>query len=195
MNEWPGQGGWQPADQQPTGRPFGYQDQPAGGPGAFHPPPGFQPQGQVQPVFSPGPGAQPMIGGEPVLVMIGDISVTPTMVYTPNGSRPLSQVGWTFTDLSISSQVIPTWAIVLAVVLFLACFLGLLFLLAKENTTTGVVQVTVHGQGFVHTTTIPVSSIEQVADLNARVNYVRTLAASGYPQGWQPGQPWQQPGR
>jgi len=140
-----------------------------------------------------------MIGGEPVLVVIGDISVTPTTVYTPTGARPLSDVGWSFTDLSVTSQSIPVWAIVCAVVLFLACFLGLLFLLAKENTTTGSVQVSVTAPGFVHTTTIPVRSQQQVADLNARVSYARTLVAAGNQggqQGWQqPGQPWQQPGR
>jgi hypothetical protein len=194
MNEWPGQGGqWQPADQQ---------QQQAGWPGGFQPP-----QGQLQPM-APGwqsmPGGSPaMIGNEQVLVVIGDISITPTTVYTPNGSRPLSEVGFTFTDLSSTSQSIPTWAIVCAIVFALACLLGLLFLLAKENTTTGAVQVTVAGPGFVHTTTIPVSSVEQVADINARVSYVRTLVAASFQPGqqaqpWQPGQPgqpWQQPGR
>lgn len=121
-----------------------------------------------------------MLGGEPVLVTIGDISVTATTVYTPSGSRPLGELQWTFADLSMTSQAIPTWAIICAVVFFVFCFLGLLFLLAKENKTAGTVQVTVHGPGFVHTSTIPVSSMEQVADLNARVNYARTLTTSGF---------------
>ena len=70
--------------------------------------------------------------------------------------------------------------------------------------------MTVHGQGFVHTTTIPVSSIAQVADINSRVNYVRTLTAAfpgaqssgtgtgtgSEPQQWQQGgQQGQQPGQ
>jgi len=149
---------------------------------------------------------------EPVLVVIGDISVTATRVYTPSGSRPLSEVSWNITDLSVTSQEIPTWAIICAVVFFLFCFLGLLFLLAKETRTQGSLQVTVHSPGFVHTATVPVSSPAQVADINGRVNYVRTLAvAYGAPgqlpaqpwQGWdqpgqggqQPGQGWQQPGQ
>jgi hypothetical protein len=150
---------------------------------------------------------------EPVLVTLGDISVTATRVYTPSGSRPLSEVNWNITDLSMTSQAIPTWAIVCAVVFFLFCFLGLLFLLAKETRTQGSLQVTVHGPGFVHTATLPVYSPAQVADINARVNYARTLAVSyGAPdqlpaqpwQGWdqpgqggqqQPGQGWQQPGQ
>jgi hypothetical protein len=216
MNEWPGTGGQgQPADQ-----PFGYIDpgQQPGWPGGFQQPGPLQP-GPLQPVQ---PAGTPVTAGEPVLVVIGDISVTSTTVYTPSGSRPLAEVSWTFTDMSVTSQNIPTWAIVCAIVFFLACFLGLLFLLAKENTTTGSVQVTVHGPGFLHTTTIPVSSPQQVADINARVNYARTLTASypgqqaqiqqaqiqqwpqgqqpsqpgqQWPQGQQPGQPGQQPGQ
>ena len=166
------------------------------------PAPDYRPDG---PGLFETPGAD-----EPVLVTIGDISVTATRVYTPSGSRPLSEVSWTVTDLSVTSQEIPTWAIVCAVVFFLLCFLGLLFLLAKETRTQGQLQVTVHGPGMLHTTSVPVFSLPQVGDVNARVNYVRTLAvAYGAPgqlpgQAWpppahnwqqQPGQGWQQPGQ
>lgn len=34
------------------------------------------------------------------------------------------------------------------------------------------------GSGFVHTTQLPVSSIAQVADYNARVNYARSISAA-----------------
>jgi hypothetical protein len=187
--------GQQPIEQQPTqGWPQagGFNPQPAYPPGQLQPAQGFQPSADQLP-------------GEQTMVTIGDISVTSTTVYTPSGSRPLGEVQWTFTDMSQTSQAIPTWAIVCAVVFFLLCFLGLLFLLAKEDKTTGTVQVTVHGQGFVHTTTIPVSSLAQVADINARVNYARTLTAAfpGAPaqpsdpqsQPGQQGQQWQQPGQ
>lgn len=130
------------------------------------------------------------MGGEPVLVTIGDISVTATTVYTPSGSCPLSEVTWDFSDLSSTSQGIPTWAIICAVVFFIFCFVGLLFLLAKENKLQGSVQVRVQGGGVQHTTTIPVTSLEQVADLNARVEYARSLVTS-YPS--QPSQPGQLP--
>jgi hypothetical protein len=189
--------GQQPIGQQPT---QGWQQ-----PGGFDPQPAY-PSGQLQPAqgFQPSAGQLP---GEQTMVTIGDISVTSTTVYTPSGSRPLGEVQWTFTDMSQNSQAIPTWAIVCAIVFFVLCFLGLLFLLAKEDKTTGAVQVTVHGQGFVHTTTIPVSSLAQVADINSRVNYVRTLTAAfpgapgsgtgSQPQQWQQGggQQGQQPGQ
>jgi len=191
--------GQEPIGQQPT---QGWQQ-----PGGFNPPQPSYPSGQLQPVQGFQPSAD-QLPGEQTMVTIGDISVTSTTVYTPSGSRPLGEVQWTFTDMSQTSQAIPTWAIVCAVVFFLLCFLGLLFLLAKEDKTVGTVQVTVHGQGFVHTTTIPVSSAAQVADINARVNYVRTLTAAfpgapssgtapgtSQPQQWQQGGQDQQPGQ
>lgn len=203
MSGWSGPGGQQ--------QPYGYQEpvpgQQQGWPGSFQQPGGaVQPGGQYQPM--PGDG---YLGGEPVLVSIGDISVTSTTVHTPNGACPLSEASWTFTDMSVTSQNIPTWAIICAIVFFVFCFVGLLFLLAKENSTQGSVQVTVRGPNLAHTVTIPVTSMEQVADLNSRVSYAQTLATSSPAQlpgmPGQPGaehpptqigqampaQPWQQP--
>jgi hypothetical protein len=115
---------------------------------------------------------------EPMLVTIGDIGVTPSTVVTPSGTRPVGKVQWMFTDMSRTTEAIPTWAIVCTVIFFLFCLLGLLFLLVKENRTEGHVQVVVQGSGFVHTTQLPVSSIAQVADYNARVNYARSVSAA-----------------
>jgi hypothetical protein len=127
---------------------------------------------------TPGTGIEPQTSGEPVLVSIGDISVTQTRIYTPSGTRELNEVSWSVTDMSVTNQVIPVWAIVCAVIFFLLCLVGLLFLLVKETITKGSIQVTVHGPGFVHTTQVPVYSMDQIADINARVSYVRTLTAS-----------------
>lgn len=113
----------------------------------------------------------------PPLVTIGDIACTRTLVITPSGSRPLGSVTWSFTDMSRTSRAIPTWAIVCTVVFFFFCFLGLLFLLAKEDRTEGAVQVVVQGQGFVHYTQLPVSHVAQVQDYAARVDYARSLTA------------------
>jgi hypothetical protein len=155
------------------------------------------------PVPGPTPGfpvsPAPGLPTEPVLVTIGDISVTQSTVYTPSGSRPLNEVSWNVADMSVTTQAIPTWAIICAVVFFLMCFLGLLFLLAKEDRTVGAMQVTVSGPGFVYTSSIPVYNPAQVADINARVNYARTVAAA-IPQAYgnvndQPPATWQDPGR
>jgi Double zinc ribbon len=112
------------------------------------------------------------------LVTIGDIVVTPTQVITPTGTRPITEVSWSFQDMSQTQQAIPTWAIVCAIVFFLFCLLGLLFLLAKEERTRGWVQVTVQGTNFVHTVQVPVSSVQMVSDINARVNYARSISVN-----------------
>jgi len=61
------------------------------------------------------------------------------------------------------------------------CLLGLLFLLIKEERTTGWLQVTVQGPAFVHTTQVPAYNQGVVADVFARVNYARTLTAAAQP--------------
>ncbi|MBO0848977.1 MAG: hypothetical protein J2P20_05935 [Pseudonocardia sp.] len=119
-------------------------------------------------------------GHEPVLVTIGDIGVSQNWVYTPSGIRPVREVNWMFTDLSRTSQVIPTWAIVCTVIFVWFCLLGLLFLLAKEERTEGYVQIVVQGRGLLHTVQLPVSSVYQVADYNQRVNYARSLGVAGW---------------
>jgi hypothetical protein len=114
--------------------------------------------------------------GEQTLVTMGDVVVTPSWVITPSGSAPVGQTTFTLTDLSQTTRAIPTWAIVCAIIFFLFCFLGLLFLLAKEETTVGQVQITVQGPRLLHTVSVPVWSAAQVFDLSARVNYARSVA-------------------
>lgn len=112
------------------------------------------------------------------LTTIGDISCTSTEVITPSGRAPISGVTWTFTDMSRTNKEIPVWAIVCAVLFFLLCFLGLLFLLAREERTEGSAQITVQGPGLLHVSQIPVTSQASVMDINARVNYARSLGFS-----------------
>ena len=122
----------------------------------------------------------PMMKGstEPLLVSIGDIAVTQSQVITPSGTRPIGEVQWTFTDMTRTTQGIPIWAIVCAVVgFFVVCFLSLLLLLVKEWKTEGWVQVVVQGPDFHHSTSLPVSSPYQVSDYAARVNYARSISA------------------
>lgn len=122
--------------------------------------------------------AEPWWGGEPTLATIGDISITQNFVVTPSGTAPIGQTHFTLTDLSRTTERIPAWAIVLAVVFFLFCLLGLLFLLVKETRTEGSVQVVVQGPRLVHTVQLPVWSPQQVFDYHARVNYARAVAAA-----------------
>jgi hypothetical protein len=123
----------------------------------------------------------PAMGGlpsKPVLVTIGDIACSQDQVFTPSGAYPLVGTTWIVADNTTTTETTPSYAIVLAIVFFLACLLGLLFLLIKERRTQGYVMVSVQGQGLYHATQIPVSSPSQVAEIGQRVNHARGLVAA-----------------
>ncbi len=111
------------------------------------------------------------------LTTIGDIGITNDSVVTPNGSAPLRGSQWLATDMTRTESKIPTWAIVCAIVFAIFCLLGLLFLLAKEQRTTGYVGVSVRSGDLLHQTQVPVWSPEQVAYVRQQVAYAQSLAA------------------
>ena len=114
---------------------------------------------------------------EPVLLSIGEIQVTATTIRTPAGVYPLRGSQWTVSDSWTTTQKIPTWAIVLAVVgFFCLTFFSLLFLLAKENVHQAVVLVQVVSNGQQYVARIPANDPAQVQYLYQQVNYVRSLA-------------------
>jgi len=115
---------------------------------------------------------------EGYVLTIGDIGITRTTVVTPNGSAPLRGANFIFRDMSTRSTGIPTWAIVLAIVFALACLLGLLFLLVKEERWTGYAEVTVRSGQLLHTTQLPVGSPQQVQYWAAAVHQAQSLAHS-----------------
>ena len=87
------------------------------------------------------------------LLTIGDIVITKDWIYVPEGRFPLQGTTWTVQDATQVNEVIPTWAIIVAIVVALVtCLLGLLFLLVKEQQYAGFVSVTVTGEGLYHTT-------------------------------------------
>lgn len=114
---------------------------------------------------------------QPFVLTIGDIGVTGSVIVTPNGNAPLRGSQWIVTDQSVTQQKIPTWAIVCAIIFALFCLLGLFFLLAKEEVTTGYANVQVHSGDLLHSVQIPVSSPQQVMNLRALVAQAQTLAA------------------
>lgn len=113
-----------------------------------------------------------------VLITIGDITVTPDWVITPQGRQPVGKVNWTFMDMSRTTRVVPTWAIVMTIIFALFCLIGLLFLFVREDRTGGWVQVSVEGEGFYHAAQLPVSGIGQVAEYMRMVDYARSVTAS-----------------
>jgi hypothetical protein len=82
-----------------------------------------------------------------------------------------------FSNNTQTTEYIPGWAIVLAVIFFCFCLVGLLFLLVKERRTTGYVQVGVQGPGLYYATQIPVTSASQIGPIEQRVNYARMLSS------------------
>jgi hypothetical protein len=127
----------------------------------------YPPSGPLPPYGAP----------EPVLVQINDIRVTASMIYTPSGAFPLAGSRWTVYERWYPQQKIPTWAIVLAIVgFFCLTIFSLLFLLAKETTYQGGVQVHVASGPFQHMTWVPAAGPAQAQHVHAQVNYVRSLS-------------------
>jgi hypothetical protein len=164
---------------QPQGAPaYGYPAQPQGTPGYGYPAPvdqgyGFPPPQDAQ---MPMGGAPMPMGGAPLLT-IGDITVTGDQIVTPAGQLPLRGAVWNATDMSHTEEKIPTHAVVLAIIFFLFCLLGLLFLLMKEKKTTGYIQVTVTSAGRHHSTMIPAHSPGTFQAVMGQINYARSLSS------------------
>lgn len=114
---------------------------------------------------------------DPVLYSIGEIGVTEEHVITPNGVGPLRGSHWIMTDNSREVSRIPGYAIVLAVIFGLFFLVGLLFLLIREKSLDGHVDVTVRSGELYHVAQIPVSSFGDVDRVKTSVDHVRTLVS------------------
>ncbi|MFJ9612380.1 hypothetical protein [Streptomyces noursei] len=179
----PGGPGQNPYAAPDGGRPaeagYGY---PQGGlPG--EPGYGYPQAAPPPPVFAPGTPPPPPVGlpiqppqAMGLALALGDIAVNGDTIVTPAGPMPLKGAVWTATDMSRTEERMPAHAVVLAIVFFFFCLLGLLFLLMKERITTGFVQVTVNSGGRHHSTMVPVQSREQVLFVLNQVNYARSLS-------------------
>jgi hypothetical protein len=113
---------------------------------------------------------------QPFLLTVGDIGVTANQVVTPNGSGPLAGSQWIFTDTSRTESKIPGVAIILAIVFALLCLIGLLFLLMRETTITGYVEVTVRTGNIFHKTQIPVNNQKKIDEVRQLVSKAQALA-------------------
>jgi hypothetical protein len=115
---------------------------------------------------------------EPVRVRLGDISVSDTRVQTPYGRFPLAGTTWMVTNQTYVTESIPAWAIVCAILFFIFCLLGLLFLLVKERKLYGAMQVSVQGPGLSYSTYIPVYDQTAIYAINSNVDWIRGRVAS-----------------
>ncbi|OKK20899.1 hypothetical protein AMK16_10880 [Streptomyces sp. CB00455] len=136
--------------------------------------PPYQPTvGAGMPAPGPYPAAPAGGGGS---LSLGDITIAGDQIITPSGTMPLRGAMWNATDLSRTEEKIPAHAIVLAVIFFLFCLLGLLFLLMKEKKTTGYIQITVTSGGRHHSSMLPATDAGSYARVMAQVNYARALS-------------------
>jgi hypothetical protein len=137
--------------------------------------------GALEPYDSPTGGYQPAAPqpqpeGDVPLGTIGEIAFSRHTVITPVGRFPIRGTVWTVNDMSRTERNTPTWAIIVAILVFWwTCLLGLLFLLVKEQRTTGHVQVTVQGHDRHYSTTIMVTHPGMVGQIHQQVNYARNL--------------------
>jgi hypothetical protein len=115
---------------------------------------------------------------ESYVATVGDISISPHWVNTPSGLFPLRGTTWTVTDMSQRTERIAPAGIVLAILFIWACFLSLLFLLMKERSVSGYIQVTVQGNGGLHSTMIPATSEQTIWEVTQSVNRARSMAAT-----------------
>ncbi|WP_418028227.1 hypothetical protein [Mycobacterium sp. 134] len=122
------------------------------------------------------PFIDPSSADDEWLATIGDIAVSEHWISTPIGQFPIRGTRWTVTDMSTTESYLSTTTVVLALVFSLICLLGLFLLLMKNERQVGFVQVTVEGNGFCHSTTIPVTHPQEVLGINDEVEYARELA-------------------
>jgi hypothetical protein len=115
-----------------------------------------------------------------MLLWIGDIGVSRHWVVTPNGTAPLAGSQWIVRDATRVEERIPAVAIVLAVIFFVFCLLGLLFLLMKERQVTGYVEVTVRSGDVYHVAQLPVRNVMDVDYARRLVQQAQSMA---YAQG------------
>lgn len=136
--------------------------------GNTHPSDGGLPPPPLMPTPTPA-------GSGDMLLSIGDIAVYQGGVVTPGGTLQHQGLTWIVRDNSITTETIPVYAIVLCVLFVGACGLGLLFLLIKERTTQGYIEVSVQSPTTYHVTQIRATSPQSVDYVRQQVDYARSL--------------------
>ena len=111
-------------------------------------------------------------------MQVGELACTEHWLLTPGGTVPLRRMQFMVRENVVVQRRIPPYAIVLAIIFFLACLLGLLFLLIQEDVVSGSVEVTATGpDGFSFHTSMPVSRPGDVVAARERVDFCRRLVA------------------
>ena len=152
--------------------------------------PPSQPQQPAAPQPTPGqavalpgtvaPGATG--AGAPGEIMVGDILVTRDFARSPMGVLPAKDAQVFVNNRTQLTSVIPTWAIVVAIVgFFIITVFSLFFLLAKEQRLTGGYEVVVTGPNGTLTSFVPVTAQNAGFiwnDLQQRAEVARRIVAA-----------------
>jgi hypothetical protein len=163
MNNGPTQ--WTPG-QVPT-----ESNPPTAGALPTQPQPGAPPPGPLVPG-----GPYPPSQSDPILLWIGDIGVSRYWVVTPNGTGPLAGSQWIVRDGTRVEEKMPAYAIVLAVIFFVFCLLGLLFLLIKERRVVGYIEVSVRTGDTYHVAQLPARHAGDVDHVRGMVHQAQSMA-------------------
>ncbi|TDQ48784.1 hypothetical protein [Actinorugispora endophytica] len=149
------------------------------------PPMGGDPNAQLAPYNAQTGGYQTPFGPhgelqpsqEQPIAVLGDITVTQNLVMTPVGTFPIRGSMWTLNDMTVVRQQMATWALVVALIGFLfICVFSLFFLLVKETTVSGTIQITVRQGEKFYTTQVPVHSQAQGHQVHQQFQYIRSMA-------------------
>ncbi|KGN39161.1 hypothetical protein [Knoellia subterranea] len=132
---------------------------------------------ELQRAGNPGPGD--------IVGSVGEISFTPTAIHVPGQTIPMAGSTWIVRDQTRTERFLPTWAIVCAIVFFLACFLGLLFLAVKETRIVGYYEVEVTNGPRRYVTQIPATQTT-LAHVRQNVDYARSLSTWAEQNGGSP---------
>lgn len=116
---------------------------------------------------------------DPTLFQMGDIGVGRVYFTTPSGSAPMHGSSWYLQEQVVSEEKTPQWAIIVAIVgLFVVCLLSLLFLLVKEKTVSGYVDITVINGEYRHQTRVMVSNQMQLDQMRQLLASAQQYAAA-----------------
>lgn len=127
------------------------------------------------PMVQPGAGAVPVAQWEPITP---NIQITTSHLFAYGTVVPLAGSEWHATTTGTTTRTVPPWAIVLCIIFFLACFLGLLFLAVKEEKFRGEVNVTVRdAAGKSWSESVPVNDVAARHLVMRRVGWAQTMTS------------------
>ncbi|GLW30873.1 hypothetical protein [Actinoplanes regularis] len=113
-----------------------------------------------------------------MIVQIGEVEITSSLIRTPAGDFPLAGSRWQVNEFWVPQRRTPLWAKIVGVAgICLTAGLSLLLLLVKASIPQGTVTVTVTSGPQQYVARIAVHDENDVININQQVNYVRSLAA------------------